>query len=166
MARLSRMQWPICAAAFLAVLSTTARGERLPVKICTSAGGLGSSFIDYLMRDSRGFLWFCTRDGLNRFDGSRFVITRSASATRRRELNRSRKQKAAFIRSALRRESVPLYGRCRCAGPDRTGDPPARNGGVSRLGDTGATVLHFTNLSTVDGLNSNNLRSITEDKRG
>ena len=49
------------------------RSERLPVKIYTSADGLGSSFVDYLMRDSRGFMWFCTRDGLSRFDGSRFV---------------------------------------------------------------------------------------------
>lgn len=47
--------------------------ERLPVKIYTSADGLGSSFINYIMRDSRGFMWFCTRDGLSRFDGSRFV---------------------------------------------------------------------------------------------
>ncbi len=47
--------------------------ERLPVKIYTSADGLGSSFVDYLMRDSRGFMWFCTRDGLSRFDGSSFV---------------------------------------------------------------------------------------------
>lgn len=47
--------------------------EHLPVKIYTSADGLGSSFVDYLMRDSRGFMWFCTRDGLSRFDGVRFV---------------------------------------------------------------------------------------------
>ena len=54
-------------------LSVTAFAGRLPVKIYTSADGLGSSFVDYLMRDSRGFLWFCTRDGLSRFDGSRFI---------------------------------------------------------------------------------------------
>ena len=49
------------------------RSEHLPVKVYTSADGLGSSFIDYLMCDSRGFMWFCTRDGLSRFDGSQFV---------------------------------------------------------------------------------------------
>jgi signal transduction histidine kinase/ligand-binding sensor domain-containing protein len=47
--------------------------ERLPLKTYTSADGLGSSFVTNLMRDSRGFLWVCTRDGLSRFDGSRFV---------------------------------------------------------------------------------------------
>src|SRR5690242_12574901 len=55
------------------VLSKPLLAEHLPVKIYTSADGLGSSFVDYLMRDSRGFMWFCTRDGLSRFDGSRFV---------------------------------------------------------------------------------------------
>jgi len=49
------------------------RAERLPVKIYTSADGLGSGFIDSLSRDSRGFMWFCTRDGLSRFDGAQFV---------------------------------------------------------------------------------------------
>ncbi len=47
--------------------------ERLPVKIYTSADGLGSGFVDSIYRDSRGFMWFSTRDGLSRFDGSRFV---------------------------------------------------------------------------------------------
>ena len=55
---------------------SSARAERLPIKIYTSADGLGSSFVDYLMRDSRGFMWFCTRDGLSRFDGARFVTYR------------------------------------------------------------------------------------------
>jgi len=49
------------------------QAERLPVKVFTSADGLGSSFVNSLMRDSRGFLWFATRDGLSRFDGSQFI---------------------------------------------------------------------------------------------
>lgn len=63
-------------AVYLQLLSVVIHAERLPVRIYTSADGLGSSFIDYLMRDSRGFMWFCTRDGLSRFDGSRFVTYR------------------------------------------------------------------------------------------
>jgi len=63
---------------FLTIISllffaANASAERLPVKIYTSADGLGSGFVDFLMRDSRGFMWFCTRDGLSRFDGARFV---------------------------------------------------------------------------------------------
>src|SRR5215207_1473484 len=57
----------------LCLFAGTLAGKRLPVRIFTSADGLGSSFVNYLARDSRGFLWFCTRDGLSRFDGSRFV---------------------------------------------------------------------------------------------
>src|SRR5258706_16336559 len=57
----------------VAVLATPSAAERLPIKLFTSADGLGSSFISSLMRDSRGFLWASTRDGLSRFDGSRFV---------------------------------------------------------------------------------------------
>src|SRR5882672_11765740 len=49
------------------------RAERLPIRTYTSADGLGSSFVNNLMRDTRGFLWVCTRDGLSRFDGSRFI---------------------------------------------------------------------------------------------
>src|SRR5215203_5114671 len=61
------------ALAFGCAFGASLRAERLPVRIYTSADGLGSSFVDYLMRDSRGFMWFCTRDGLSRFDGSSFV---------------------------------------------------------------------------------------------
>jgi PAS domain S-box-containing protein len=58
---------------FLQVGFLHAEAEQLPIKTYTTADGLGSSFISNLMRDSRGFMWFCTRDGLSRFDGSRFV---------------------------------------------------------------------------------------------
>ena len=64
---------PLVAVFALLCSTAIARAEHLPVRIFTSADGLGSSFVNDLMRDSRDFLWFCTRDGLSRFDGSRFV---------------------------------------------------------------------------------------------
>lgn len=54
-------------------LPIVSNAERLSIKLYTSADGLGSGFIDFLMLDSRGFMWFCTRDGLSRFDGSEFI---------------------------------------------------------------------------------------------
>jgi len=65
-----------CALAMLAllwILSTTTSAERLPMRLYTPEDGLWSSFINYMMRDSRGFIWFCTRDGLSRFDGYHFT---------------------------------------------------------------------------------------------
>lgn len=59
--------------AVLAALVTSAAAERLPLKTYTTADGLASSFIERITRDSRGLLWFATRDGLSRFDGVRFT---------------------------------------------------------------------------------------------
>lgn len=79
------MPWPIelkrraRAARILLVLAlvvaagNAAMAERLPIKAYTSSDGLGSSFVNQLMCDSSGFMWFCTRDGLSRFDGARFI---------------------------------------------------------------------------------------------
>src|SRR5262245_41082274 len=50
--------------------------ERLPIRIYTSADGLGSSASFYVVRDPRGFIWLCSRDGLVRFDGYRFITYR------------------------------------------------------------------------------------------
>jgi ligand-binding sensor domain-containing protein/two-component sensor histidine kinase len=50
--------------------------ERLPVHVYRTADGLGSSAVNWILRDSRGFLWFGTRDGLSRFDGQSFTTYR------------------------------------------------------------------------------------------
>jgi ligand-binding sensor domain-containing protein/signal transduction histidine kinase len=47
--------------------------ERLSIKTYTTGDGLVSNRISRIVRDSRGYLWFCTENGLSRFDGSRFV---------------------------------------------------------------------------------------------
>jgi signal transduction histidine kinase/ligand-binding sensor domain-containing protein len=49
------------------------QAERLAVQIYDASNGLAHNRIRCVVPDSRGFLWFCTADGLSRFDGSRFV---------------------------------------------------------------------------------------------
>jgi signal transduction histidine kinase/ligand-binding sensor domain-containing protein len=65
-----------CAAAILLLAVLVAHAERLPVRVYTSADGLGSSASFNLVRDRRGFIWLCSRDGLVRFDGYRFITYR------------------------------------------------------------------------------------------
>src|SRR5215204_598070 len=62
----------------MAAAAATASSEQLPVQTFTTADGLGSTYIIHIMQDSRGFLWFGTRDGLSRFDGYGFTTYNTA----------------------------------------------------------------------------------------
>jgi ligand-binding sensor domain-containing protein len=55
------------------LLPFRASGERLPIRAYTTADGLAHNRINKIVRDSRGFLWFATHDGLSRFDGYTFT---------------------------------------------------------------------------------------------
>src|SRR3984893_6243583 len=57
----------------LMLLSCAVHGERLPIRSYTVADGLAHNEINKIVRDSRGFLWFCTANGLARFDGYTFT---------------------------------------------------------------------------------------------
>lgn len=60
-------------AAMPLVLITTVSAEQLPVKTYTAADGLLRDEARCIKQDSRGFLWFCTADGVSRFDGYSFT---------------------------------------------------------------------------------------------
>jgi ligand-binding sensor domain-containing protein/two-component sensor histidine kinase len=49
------------------------KSELLPIRTYTTADGLAADSIYRIVADSRGFLWFCTMEGLSRFDGYRFI---------------------------------------------------------------------------------------------
>ena len=59
-------------AGFLLLLPARVDGERLPIRAYTTADGLAHNRVNEIVRDSRGFLWFATYDGLSRFDGYTF----------------------------------------------------------------------------------------------
>ncbi|WP_461533163.1 hybrid sensor histidine kinase/response regulator transcription factor [Sinomicrobium sp.] len=48
--------------------------EDLKFRHYTSADGLSQRSVLAITQDRKGYLWFGTRDGLNRFDGSNFVV--------------------------------------------------------------------------------------------
>jgi signal transduction histidine kinase/ligand-binding sensor domain-containing protein len=55
------------------VAPSVLEASRLPIKTYTTADGLARDYITCIEQDSRGFLWFCTAEGLSRFDGYQFT---------------------------------------------------------------------------------------------
>jgi ligand-binding sensor domain-containing protein/signal transduction histidine kinase len=71
-ARMALMRLAI--AALVALAAPSAAAEQLPVRAYGPADGLPSTFVHHVSQDTRGFLWFSSRDGLARFDGVRFMV--------------------------------------------------------------------------------------------
>jgi ligand-binding sensor domain-containing protein len=74
--RKRRCLWAL--AWLLLVAVAPVHAERLPIRVYTVEDGLAHARVRRIVRDSRGFLWFCTIDGLSRFDGTEFVTYRTA----------------------------------------------------------------------------------------
>src|SRR6266705_966884 len=63
----------VCWTSLFLVTSASVNSEQLPIRTYTTADGLAYDVVRRIVRDSRGFLWFCTSAGLSRFDGHRFT---------------------------------------------------------------------------------------------
>ena len=60
---------------YIAILIASAGiacGEKLPIKTLTTADGLARDNIAKIFQDSKGFIWFCTTEGISRYDGYGF----------------------------------------------------------------------------------------------
>jgi ligand-binding sensor domain-containing protein len=64
---------PTLASALVVLSAGIVGAERRPIKLYTTTDGLPRNGINRIVRDSHGFLWFCTQEGLSRFDG--YVFT-------------------------------------------------------------------------------------------
>ncbi len=62
---------------FVPFVVSSAAAERLPIHTYTTEDGLAHANVRRIVRDPRGFLCFCTIDGLSRFDGAEFVTYRT-----------------------------------------------------------------------------------------
>lgn len=64
--------WIVVCCGLLSFVSP-ALAERLPIKNYTTADGLARDRVQRVRRDAKGFLWFCTAEGLSHFDGYTFT---------------------------------------------------------------------------------------------
>jgi ligand-binding sensor domain-containing protein len=60
------------------LLATVVSAKRLPIRAYTTADGLASDQVFCIHQDTHGFLWFCTAEGLSRFDGYQFTNYQAA----------------------------------------------------------------------------------------
>jgi len=56
------------------LIAQTAGERRLEFEQFTVNDGLSQNFVTRILQDHQGFLWFGTRDGLNRYDGYQFKV--------------------------------------------------------------------------------------------
>src|SRR6185436_3569879 len=69
------VRWRVTASIGVIVLLrgfAAVHAERLPLRTYTVLEGLPHDRVMKIVRDSEGFLWFCTQGGLGRFDGHGF----------------------------------------------------------------------------------------------
>ena len=76
----------LCAGALLlsfgAGIAPLAAQDRVAFRHLTIADGLSQNAVSAIVQDRRGFMWFGTKDGLNRYDGYTFIVTNTTRTTR------------------------------------------------------------------------------------
>jgi signal transduction histidine kinase/ligand-binding sensor domain-containing protein len=113
-------------------------GQRLPVRTLTTADGLPRDQLECVRSDGRGFVWFCTDEGLVRYDGHVAVT-----------FGRDEGLNPARIRSFL-----PASGERYFVGADGalfTYGPSSGNGAV-----------RFTAIRRMDGRSTRGVNALTE----
>ena len=142
------------------IAAGAATAVRLPIKSYTTAEGLAQNAVNRIVGDSRGFLWFCTEDGLSRYDGYTFTnygVEQGLPDSQIRDLLETRQGEYwAATFSGLCRFNPK--GRPRLA----NGQPPADQNNDQRMMDDPMFAL----ISTIDQSRSGSVNALLEDRTG
>ncbi len=136
----------------LVCLPAVAEAERLPSKPYTSEDGLAHNRVQRIVRDSRGFLWFCTANGLSRFDGQNFSTFGLDEGI-----------KFSVFNDFLETRDGDYWAATNGSGVCRFNYSPAGGPGGSRKGETGKL---FTVYPVGESGASNRVNVLFEDRSG
>ncbi len=126
-----------------------ASGTAAPVSFekLSLAQGLSQSIVEGALQDRRGFLWFATEDGLNRWDGYRFSVFRNVAGNAR----------------------SLSYNELKCLVEDRSGMIwiGTFEGGLNRFDPATGDVTRFRHdPADPASLPANTVRALSEDRDG
>lgn len=141
-------RWCRVVAVLLALVPAAAgRAERTDFERLSLRQGLSQSIIEAILQDRRGFLWFATEDGLNRWDGYRFTVFRNSVADPRSLSSNDLK----------------------CLAEDRSGAlwVGTFEGGLNRFDPaTGSATAYRHDPADPGSLPANTVRALLEDRDG
>jgi DNA-binding NtrC family response regulator/ligand-binding sensor domain-containing protein len=156
--------------------------------------GLSQSIVNCIMQDRRGFMWFCTEDGLNQYDGYTFTVLRNNPqndnslsqnytlciaedksgflwiSTFYGGLNRYNPESGEFVhfRADPETPNALAHDIVRTLFVDSDGFIWAgTDGGLTRFDPgSGQSVSYYNNPHHPQSLCSNRIRTIAEDRQG
>ena len=175
-----------CMASLVGAITLTAQAPKLTFTHLSNDQGLSNSTIEAIFQDSQGFIWFATRDGLNRYDGAEIITYRNnpADTTSLSDsyircicedqqhnlwvgtingLNRLNRAKNNFTRFRLSSNAVSSIAE------DKKGNLwiGTDGGGVNLLNNNRDSFIYFRhNPSTANSLADDRVNHIYVDKKG
>src|ERR1700730_6187534 len=112
----------------------------------TTSDGLSQGYVTAILQDRRGFMWFATRDGLNRYDGNTFVVYKNNP-------NDSASLSSNFLQDLIEDDNGYLW--------------ISTNTGVNRFDPaTERCTRYLHEVNDADGIGSTYVTSIARDSGG
>ena len=135
----------------LLVQNVSAKVAHVPVRHLkfshlTTNDGLSQGYVTAILQDRRGFMWFATRDGLNRYDGNTFVVYKNSP-------NDPSSLSSNFLQDLIEDDNGYLW--------------IATNTGVNRFDPTTERCTRYLHdVNDADGIGSAYVTSIARDSGG
>jgi len=126
---------------------SNAQKSNIAFRHLTTKDGLSQSNIYAILQDRQGFMWFATRDGLNRYDGNTFVVYKHNPAD-------SESLSGNYIFDLIEDDNGYLWITC-------------NGGGVNKFDPTtGRFTRYLHDPDNPNSISGNSIESVVQDSHG